>query len=84
MQTACPLICFIKSHARSSRLFLRQLMLLSYFSPLIEEAESVAKEQGVSYDHGQNMMFFAPPLEIPWSDVAIHVVNSQVQSSFDS
>ena len=55
-------------------------MLLSYFSPLIEEAESVAKEQGVSCDPRQNMMFFAPPLEIPWSDVAIHVVNSQVQS----
>ena len=74
----------IKSHAHSSRVFLRQLMLLSYFSPLIEEAESVAKEQGVSCDPRQNMMFFAPPLEIPWSDVAIHVVNSQVQSSFNN
>ena len=55
-------------------------MLLSYFSPLLEGAESVAREQGVSDDPCPNMLFFAPPLEIPWSDVAIHVVNSQVRN----
>lgn len=59
-------------------MLLRQLMMLSYFSPLLEGAEFVAREQGVSGDPCPNMMFFAPPLEIPWSDVAIHVVNSQV------
>ena len=56
------------------------MMLLSYFSPLLEGAESVAREQGVSCDPCRNMLFLAPPLEIPWSDVAVHIVNSQVQN----
>ena len=61
-----------------NKILLRQLVTLSYFSPLLDQAISVAKEHGVGADVYSNFLFCAPPLEIPWSDVAIHVVNCQV------
>lgn len=65
---------------RSTRVLLRQLMMLSYFSPLLDQAEAVAGEQSMAANYHTNMLYFAPPLEIPWSDVAVHVMNSHVSS----
>ena len=65
----------------SAKVLLRQLMTLSYFSPLLGPAEAVAREQGVAPDAHSNILFLALPLEIPWSDVAIHIVNCQVSAN---
>ena len=62
----------------SSKALLRQLATLSHFSRLLGQAEAVAREQGIAGEIHSDFLFLAPPLEIPWSDVAIHVVNCPV------
>lgn len=50
---------------------------MAYFSPLLPRAEEVS--EALKLPHPQrNILSYAPPLEIPWSDVAVHVLHEKV------
>ena len=58
---------------------MRRLGYVSYFSGLFSLAEEVAKQHRLPDPHG-NMLQYAPPLEIPWKDVAVHICFRNVPS----
>ena len=55
----------------------RQLGLLSHFSPLLSAAQDVARQLRLP-NPVHNMFVYAPPLVVPWKDVAIHVAHKTV------
>jgi hypothetical protein len=54
------------------------LRLVSYFSPLLSVARDVAVRFDFNYNHLSNMLKLAPPLVVPWTDVAVHIAHKQV------
>ncbi len=52
-------------------------MYISYFSGLFPLASEVARQHNLPDPYG-NMFRFAPPLEIPWKDVAVHIIHRNV------
>lgn len=64
----------------------RKLRLVSYFSPLLAAARGVARKHKLSADSDVlgNMLKFAPPLEVPWTDVALHIAHRQVRGCVPS
>ena len=51
---------------------MRKLALISYFSPLVSMAPQ----------HCRRFLQSVPPLEVPWSDVAVHVLHTKVNSCY--
>ena len=58
-------------HTHRSKLT-RKLGLISYFSPLVDMAPP----------HCRNFLQFVSPLEVPWSDVAVHVLHTKVSCCY--
>ena len=52
---------------------------MSYFSPLVTVATTVAMEMELPKPE-LNFLSYAPPLSIPWGDVAVHVLHQNVSS----
>ena len=51
---------------------MRKLGLISYFSPLVNMAPQ----------HCRSFLQFVPPLEVPWNDVAVHVLHTKVNCCY--
>ena len=50
---------------------------MSYFSPLLTVVQGIAKQHDLADPHG-NLLKYAPPLAIPWMDVAMHFAHKPV------
>ena len=57
---------------------MRHLNLISYFSPLFSKAAEVGGALNMPHPD-KNFLFYAPPLEIPWSNVAVHILHRKVR-----
>jgi len=50
---------------------MRKLSIVSYFSPLVSMATGMPHSL-------RNFLQSVPPLEVPWSDIAVHVLHRKV------
>ena len=66
-------VCLFVCRSRN----IRRLNLITYFSGLFPEALEVARQHDLPDVHG-NMLRYAPPMEIPWRDVSVHILHRNV------
>ncbi|XP_064401052.1 polynucleotide 5'-hydroxyl-kinase nol9-like isoform X2 [Halichondria panicea] len=70
----------LAEHSAKNSKETRRLGYIAYFSGLFPLANDIAKQHGLPDPHS-NILRYAPPLEIPWKDVAVHVIHKNVLNS---